>query len=265
MSGLTKRLSTALLGVPLLVFLLYWGGVPFILLVQAVGLAALYEYKMLWSARGIIFTDRIMYLSGIALIATGLLPESLLPMGIVFLTAVISFVWQGFSGTWNRSENLLSIGLVVLGLVYISWPLSLLLPLRQESLSLVLFLLALAFGSDTAAYFIGINFGRHRLAPAISPKKSWEGALGALIFTGVLGAIWGSVVNPSFSYFEGFVFGLIASAFGQVGDLIESMLKRHCGVKDSGKLLPGHGGILDRIDSLLLIIPVIYIAVGFWS
>ncbi|NLY55546.1 MAG: phosphatidate cytidylyltransferase [Firmicutes bacterium] len=265
MSSLTQRVLTAVLGIPLLLFLLYWGGLPFILLVQAVGLAALYEYKMLWAARGLNFPDRLMYLSGLAIISTGLLPGSLLPMGILFLTAVISFVWQGISGTWNKSDNLLSVGLAILGLVYIAWPLSLLLPLRQESLSLVLFLLALAFGSDTAAYFVGINFGRRRLAPAISPKKSWEGAIGALVFTGLLGALWGFVVNPAFTWLEGFIFGVIASVFGQIGDLIESMLKRYCGVKDSGKILPGHGGILDRIDSLLLIIPVIYIAVGLWG
>lgn len=119
--------------------------------------------------------------------------------------------------------------------------------------------MATAFLSDTVAYFVGRAFGKHPLYPAVSPKKTIEGAIGGL-FGGVLalvgmGRMW---LLPELQWVDAVILGLVGSIFGQSGDLVESMLKRSCGVKDSGTVLPGHGGILDRVDALLFVAPWFY-------
>lgn len=116
-----------------------------------------------------------------------------------------------------------------------------------------------AFLSDTVAYFVGRAVGKHPLYPAVSPNKTIEGAVGGL-FGGVLaqlgmGTFW---LLPELAWTDAVILGVLGSIFGQSGDLVESMLKRSCGVKDSGNVLPGHGGILDRVDALLFVAPLVY-------
>lgn len=119
--------------------------------------------------------------------------------------------------------------------------------------------LATAFLSDTVAYFVGRAIGRHKLYPEVSPKKTVEGAVGGLL-GGVLaqvgmGTFW---LLPELPLVHAIVLGILGSMLGQAGDLVESMIKRSCGVKDSGNILPGHGGMLDRIDALLFVAPLVY-------
>ena len=146
------------------------------------------------------------------------------------------------------------------GLVYVPmlgcvWPL-----LKHEFGPQWLFLaLALAFLSDTMAYFAGRAFGKHKLYEAVSPKKTVEGGIGGLL-GGVIamvgmGSYW---LAPQIPVSHAIVLGLVGSALGQIGDLVESMIKRTFGVKDSGAILPGHGGMLDRVDGLLFVAPLVY-------
>ena len=146
------------------------------------------------------------------------------------------------------------------GLVYVPmlgcvWPL-----LKHELGPEWLFLaLALAFGSDSGGYFAGRAFGKHKLYEAVSPKKTVEGSIGALV-AGVaamvgFGHFW---LTPDIPIVHAIVLGLVGSALGQIGDLVESMIKRTFGIKDSSNLLPGHGGMLDRVDALLFVAPLIY-------
>jgi phosphatidate cytidylyltransferase len=119
--------------------------------------------------------------------------------------------------------------------------------------------IAIAFLSDTCAYFAGRAFGKHPLYPEVSPKKTVEGAVGGLL-GGVLatlgfGCAW---LVPDLEIVHAVALGVIGSLFGQIGDLVESMLKRNYGVKDSGSVLPGHGGMLDRVDALIFVGPVVY-------
>jgi phosphatidate cytidylyltransferase len=123
------------------------------------------------------------------------------------------------------------------------------------------FALFTTFGSDSAAYFIGRALGRHRLAPRISPHKSWEGAAG-----GILGAMAVSLLftlstplHISLGIGQGIVLALLVSVFGQIGDLAESLLKRNAGVKESSTVIPGHGGFLDRMDSVVFAGVVVYL------
>jgi phosphatidate cytidylyltransferase len=125
---------------------------------------------------------------------------------------------------------------------------------------LVICILGSVWTCDTVAYFVGSRFGKHKLFPRVSPKKSWEGAIG-----GFIGAIIGSVVLtrllivPELSIVHAIVIGCIVGTFGQIGDLAESLLKRDAVTKDSSHLIPGHGGMLDRLDSLLFVFPIVLI------
>ena len=150
---------------------------------------------------------------------------------------------------------------MVAGILYVGWLLSYLVALRLDAGSSWLFLALLAtFGSDTAAFFVGRALGKHLLAPRISPHKTWEGAVG-----GVCGAIVVSLLftlptplQVPLNYGQAVLLGLLVSVFGQLGDLVESLLKRTVGVKEAGKLIPGHGGALDRIDSVVFAGIVVY-------
>jgi phosphatidate cytidylyltransferase len=126
----------------------------------------------------------------------------------------------------------------------------------------ILFVFLIVWATDTGAYFIGRSWGKRKLWPEISPKKTIEGALGGVVLATLTGVIY-HLITP-FSYSLIIIIGVTvaASIFGQIGDLVESALKRHYGVKDSGNILPGHGGILDRFDSLLFVFPLVHL-IGF--
>ena len=132
--------------------------------------------------------------------------------------------------------------------------------LRAISPLLLLGFMATIWISDTAAYFTGRAFGKHKLAPQISPNKTWEGVAGALIAVLLYGAIWDFTIQQTFFSAPLIVLLLIMAILGIIGDLYESLIKRQAGVKDSGNLLPGHGGILDRIDALTSSLPFAMLA-----
>jgi phosphatidate cytidylyltransferase len=115
---------------------------------------------------------------------------------------------------------------------------------------------------DTGAYYVGRRFGKHKLAPIVSPGKSWEGAWASGATGTLLGAIYLPWAIPGLNIFLASLIALITNAAGQMGDLAESALKRGAGVKDSGTILPGHGGVLDRLDSTMFAIPVLYVMVS---
>ena len=148
----------------------------------------------------------------------------------------------------------------ILGVVYIPLLLVLLIPIRQapHGFSLIFTLVFVIFAGDTLALYSGTFLGRHKLCPSISPKKTVEGALGGLGGNLLAGLIMKLAAFPDVAWVKGALFCLAVGAAGQVGDLFESQLKRAGGIKDSGSILPGHGGMLDRIDALLFAGPVAY-------
>ena len=154
-------------------------------------------------------------------------------------------------------------GNVVVSVGWIAWPLSLMNTIlgMGEWITTRFILLALfvcIWANDTGAYCVGSLIGKHKMIPRVSPGKSWEGLVGGFIFSLIAGYIFSIFINE-YSLLQWLVIAFTISVFGTLGDLVESMIKRSVGVKDSGKFLPGHGGVLDRFDSILLATPAVWI------
>ncbi len=156
----------------------------------------------------------------------------------------------------------------IAGILYVGWLTSYLVALRglADGRDWVFFALFITFASDTAAFFVGRALGRHKLAPHISPAKTWEGAIGGLAGAGLVSLLFllPTPLALPLTWWQAGLLGSIASTAGQLGDLVESLFKRNVGVKDSGNILPGHGGALDRMDSLIFASVVVYYYV-LWS
>ena len=186
------------------------------------------------------------------------------PIDVVLMSALVALGALTLT-VWNGGRD--ALGLASASLfpsLYLGLPIGALVAIREMRGRDALFLLMLTvIASDTAQYYTGRAFGRRRLAPAISPKKTVEGALGGLVFgalvCAVIGALWLPVVPLALRA----AIGVMIVALGIAGDLFESMLKRSAGVKDSSSLIPGHGGILDRIDALLFAAPVYYVVLKY--
>jgi phosphatidate cytidylyltransferase len=161
---------------------------------------------------------------------------------------------------YNREDACASWAFTLAGIMYLGWLASYYTSLIQldNGSSWVVIALFCTFASDTTAYFVGRRFGRHKMAPSISPAKTWEGAAGGLAGAIVLGTLTAWVLKLPLSFWQAVILTAIVSIFAQTGDLVESLFKRNMGAKDSGRALPGHGGMLDRIDSLVFAGLVVY-------
>lgn len=255
-----------MVALPLLILYIYFASMPFfLLLVCGATLLALHEFyaMALPAARGVERTLAVV--AGTALVPLLGLERAIFLQGALTLAmlffAVLFLLRFRDLATVSQQLALLFLGFLYLPLLLGHLALLRALPSGREWVFLVLLLV---MASDTAAYFTGVSFGRRKLYPAISPNKSVEGALGGLAgsLAGVfLARAW---FFPALDVADCLFLGLGLGILAQLGDLFESMLKRSFGVKDSGKLIPGHGGILDRLDSLLFAFaPAYYYALCF--
>jgi len=274
---LRKRLVTALWGIPLLIVAV-WFDQPiawFTVLAAIWGLLAAYEFYRLVTAAsavpltcfGLIWT-LLFILSGDSELLSVLRPHFDVDMIVPLLLAssvLLPLIWlirrpqkeNAFTGwAWT-----------IAGILYIGLLLSYLVALRglEDGRNWIFFALFTTFGSDTAAFFIGRAFGKHHLAPNISPGKTWEGTVGGIIGAIIVSLLF-TISTPlelNLNWGQAILLGLLVSVFGQLGDLVESLFKRNMGVKDSGSLIPGHGGFLDRMDSIIFAGIVVYYYVIF--
>jgi len=255
-SNLTQRLLTALVALPLLLAALWVGGPWYILLVSAAALAATWEYQRIAAASGGDPCGPLLYVGVASFLIDALSGRSFTPL-ILTGTLLLGLAWS--VARYQQGEAspgwLWTLG----GVIYIGWLMGHFLLLRDVDHGRAWTLLALmtTFLNDTASYIVGRAVGRHRMAPNLSPGKTWEGAAGGLTATAVgvplFAALLGLPVTWSF-----WGLGLVLSVAAQTGDLAESMLKRVAGMKDASGLVPGHGGILDRLDSLVFVVPLLY-------
>lgn len=178
-----------------------------------------------------------------------------LSMGALFV-----FFLYGMATSRELKDSAVDAAFKALGLLYIALPLAYLAPLREMENGQwwILFLLVVIWSSDTLAFFTGKLMGRHKLAPEISPKKTVEGAIGGLAGAFIAAFFFNMLASMGMDLKRVFILSVVIGFVAMIGDLAESLLKRSAGVKDSGRLIPGHGGILDRIDSILFPIPLLY-------
>lgn len=255
-----KRVISALLFLPLLYVLVRYLSptVFFIVVLVAVLLGQLEFYRLYFPVgrRGLIL---------FGLLCGGLVVAHFHAQGLfsdreVLTALVLAILVYPLATHQDVKTTLNDAGVASLGVFYVGWLLGHLILLRglEQGQYLVFFLFLVTWACDTAAYYIGKGFGRRRLAPSLSPNKTIEGALGGLvgsILAAVLAQQW---FLPFLSVFDSVFLGVLLGVVGQVGDLTESMFKRSAGVKDSGYFLPGHGGILDKMDSLIFTTPSFY-------
>jgi len=253
-----KRVLTALVLVPVAVYsVLFAPPQLFLAVVAVVAILCFREYARITDAYAV-----PGYVAGLLILIAPLNQAAL----ILFLTALAALCLTMSSSDLSRGAA--RAAFLVLGVAYIfgAWKSAILLheiaspPLKHLTAGghWLMFALMVNWIGDTGAYYVGRKFGKHKLAPRISPAKSWEGAIASAVAGVILGLIYLPLAITGTPLWTAGVISLAANAAGQIGDLAESALKRGAGVKDSGTLLPGHGGMLDRLDSSLFAMPVVY-------
>lgn len=256
-----RRILTAAVLLPVVLALVLWAPAwLFLLGVLLFGLPAIWEYLELAGRAGSAPARLPLYLATVGVLGVaGYFPRQLLP--VIVGSSLLLFLFS-LIGRQMTAEVLPASAASAFGLLYIAVPFALLLDLRgaEQGRWVVLYLLLLVWVGDAAAYFVGGALGRHKLAPRLSPGKTIEGTAASLVATLLVGywlfRSWPSAFG--FGPMHAWLLPLLVNLAAQLGDLGESALKRSAGVKDSSALFPGHGGVLDRVDSLLFAVPVVW-------
>lgn len=248
-----SRLLTALGLVAVALYLVFWSH-PYVFLGAAVLMSLLCyrEFSDLVVGHGI----REPGLFGLA---GGLLILLWPSQALVGVTLIALLALSAALRFEHLRDVLPQVACSLLGAFYTFAPWHYAVELRRLSVHLLFFALSLNWAGDSLAYYVGRTLGKHRLAPVVSPKKSWEGAIASVAGSILLGLVYLGYFLPSMAAWKIVVIGAVSNIAGQFGDLAESSIKRGAGVKDSGSLLPGHGGMLDRVDSSLFALPTAYL------
>ena len=257
-----QRVITA--GIALIIFLplLYLGGLPFDILVTLMGIVAMSEFLIMKKKLLVSFEAIVSFLLMLSILLpvfwSGFWTQDTLG-GSFYLLALVMLVYTVISKNRFSFDDA---GVLLLGGLYAGLGFRFMMLARAESLWMMLYALLIVWVTDSGAYLIGRKIGKNKLAPHISPNKTWEGSIGGSLSAVVIVGAYLYFVQAAFPYSFStmLLWTLVFSVGGQLGDLIESAFKRHYGVKDSGKILPGHGGILDRFDSLLFVLPLMHFA-----
>lgn len=264
-SELMKRILVACFGIPLIIFCAWYGRIPFLLLIDLIMIIGLLEFYHLTNMNKI----------GISQIVSAIIILSLswliyfrckmqLVISIMFIQMVLLLIIELFI---PKEETLHNVSLKFFGILYISLLNSFILIREYPNLfqlpyqiggQLVILIFITIWISDSTAYLIGSQFGKHSLFKRVSPHKTLEGSLTGFIFALLTSLIIAHFMVDFTTLFDGLMIGSFIGILGQLSDLLESLFKRNAGIKDSSNLLPGHGGILDRFDSTLFAVPIIY-------
>ncbi|QSX08702.1 phosphatidate cytidylyltransferase [Alkalibacter rhizosphaerae] len=257
---MSKRIWTGIIGIPVLAAVIILGGPVLYAAISLVASMALYEYvKSVNGNYDISMNFWLEILLGLLMLAAFYFDAQWV-FGLLVLSVALLVGRDVFKGNVNIFNTVFG----VYGLLYIPFFLGHLLLLDQmdHGNMLIWLIFIISFGTDTFAYFVGMRFGKHRLSPTISPKKSVEGSVGgvvaAVLLTMVFGYFFEASSGVGLSLAKYGIIAFVASLVSQLGDLAASMIKRQFGIKDFGNLLPGHGGMLDRFDSVIFAAPAIY-------
>lgn len=255
-----QRVITAVIALAIFIPLIVYGGLPLTIAALVLGLVALDEILIMKKMLLVSFEAIISNLGLILLVV----PDNWLnwlPGGldrhfifyIIVMMIVLHTVIKKKRFTFDDA------GVLTLAMLYIGTGFHYFVSARTDGFTTLLFGMLIVWLTDSGAYIIGKQFGKHKLAPRISPNKTWEGSIGGTLAATIILAVYLWFFPVGYDWGVMVILTLLLSIIGQFGDLIESALKRFYGVKDSGNILPGHGGILDRFDSMLLVMPCLYL------
>jgi phosphatidate cytidylyltransferase len=259
---LAQRVATGVVAIPILLLLIWLGGWAYAgvaALVLAVAAAEFAHFKSTWMSVSTVVAAAYAALLAISARTVGAESILLLGLALAVVSLPVGVLWLRGSDFAER------VGWLVVGVLYTGVLGSSIVLLREldHGRDWVLLALLSTFAVDTAAYFTGSAIGRHKLAPTISPKKTWEGFFGGYAGGVAAVALLALVLDVDASYASVILIAVTLPIGAAAGDLFESWVKRRAGVKDASELIPGHGGILDRLDSLLITFPLVY-AVARW-
>jgi len=265
---IVKRIVTGLVFAAIVVVLIWLGGIPFVTAACIIAILAGIEFYRIvknqgiqpFSWLGIVFSVLLIVNAYIQQYNFSFLPYSqdfILPLLLTLMT-LIPLIWLLFRP--NKDKAFINWGWTIAGILYTGWLLSYYIQIRQleNGMGWIFMVASCTALCDVGAYAVGSNLGKHAMASSVSPGKTWEGSVGGLLTSILVAVILAIAFKLPLYYWQMVAAGLIIGVFAQIGDLVESLLKRNMHTKDSGSLLPGHGGMLDRIDSHLLVAPIAY-------
>jgi phosphatidate cytidylyltransferase len=262
------RIIVSAVAIPAIVLSCYFGSYYFYAFVLGIGIISYYEF---WSfvKKKHINSNLTIGIVAIGLIITNAFIKFIEFYPLLLILIIIITVTELFR---NSGSAIINLGASLLGILYTGLFSSTLLIIREFYSSdysnggyLLISVFASIWVCDSAAFFGGSVFGKHKLFPRVSPNKSWEGAFFGLFFAIIAMLIAKILVLEFFSWFDIIILGMIVGSIGQIGDLIESLFKRDAGVKDSSGIIPGHGGVFDRFDSLLYTAPAVLLYIIYFT
>ncbi|ARW19849.1 Phosphatidate cytidylyltransferase [Pediococcus pentosaceus] len=257
---LKQRVITAVVALIIFIPIVFLGGT--LIEIAALALAVVAMSEVLIMKRILLVTPEaiISILGTLFLVAPKSwmhdLPSQINTPFVSLIFAIALMVRVVFS---KNRFNFDDAGVLTLTMLYIGFGFNMFVQARTVGLGMLMYLLLTVWSTDSGAYLVGRKIGKTKLAPQISPNKTWEGSIGGTVVAIIVGIIFSVTGLIHFGILATILMTLFLSIAGQLGDLVESSLKRYYGVKDSGRILPGHGGILDRFDSLLLVLPMAYL------
>jgi phosphatidate cytidylyltransferase len=253
---LIKRILAALalaaIGIPAMIM----GGLFYFALITLLLGIATWEYGKIFHTAGYNPSTPLLVGGVVLLVTLRIYSPSLAPTALMLLI-LAAMTWHLLDYEKGRDLAATDFAITVAGIVYLGWIGAYLIDIRNlpDGFWWLVLVLPAVWFADTAAYFVGSRFGKHQLSPRLSPKKTWEGYWSGVILgtigTAGLAVLWHNLGGPAVTWWQGAVLGAVLSILTTLGDLGESMIKRQAGVKDSSNIIPGHGGVLDRLDSWL--------------
>ena len=248
-----KRILTALVLIPIVVYTVLWADYwIFLAVLSLVALLCYREYDAVAAGYGFGAPGLIGYGAGLLLMVWQ--GETWLVVALIAMVALVMAMRAN-----DLAASLPRAALLLTGVIYVFGCWKAAMPLHRENPHWLMYALLLNWTGDTGAYYVGRMLGRHKLAPRVSPKKSWEGAVASTACSAAVGWAYLVYFIPSVPVAEAIGLSVAGNVAGQLGDLAESAMKRGASVKDSSAILPGHGGLLDRVDGTLFTLPVLYV------
>ena len=260
MSSHLHRWISGIIAVPILFAIIFYSSeIVFTAFITVIIIGAVIEYNAM------VFTKELIWEKCQTLAVAVLIPVAVFSSDFRIILAVVTFsvlsvfILFLFSIN-NQSFNIMTVSKIVLGFMYIPFMLSyfILIRLSEDGILWIFYILVIAFSGDTAAFYIGKTLGKRKLIPLVSPGKTVEGTIGLFVGSVIGSLLFRYLLFPKLPVAHAVTIGLLGGILGQLGDLCESAIKRTSGMKDSGSLLIGHGGLLDRLDCLIFIAPFVY-------